>query len=266
MIINKDDKRNKVMSKIINVSTVNSSIDLPDSTKKSIETKSNEVIVENMSGFKAIRTSEKTYAIPSQEVTQTLTLTNNSGEEVKNVIVTDTISAGATFKAGSVTVDSESMPDADPTIALVLESSIPNGSSVVISYVITVDAEPKVNEFTSTSQVTYDLDDRASLDTTSNTLTTTIVLQKLSVTKTSTKSAVIKGQTLTYQITVTNEGNIKNTDITLTDPLSSDVTFVQDSVKINEVTKEGYNPSSGFSLPDLNPTEKTVVMFDVSVN
>lgn len=254
------------MSKITNVSTVNSTIDLPDSTKKSITTKSNEVIVENMSGFKAIRTSDKTYAIPSQEVTQTLTLTNNSGEEVKNVIITDTISVGATFKAGSVTINSVSMPDADPTIALVLESSIPNGSAVVISYALIVDEKPTVEEFTTTSQVTYDLDDKASLDTTSNTLTTAIVLEKLSVVKTSNLSAVIKGQTLTYQIAVINEGNIKNTLITLTDPLSSEVTFVEDSVKIDNVSKTGYNPTTGFSLPDLNANEKTVVTFDVTIN
>lgn len=254
------------MSKIINISKVTSSIDLPDSSKKSIEISSNQVTVENMSGFKAIRTSGAEYAIPAQDVTQTLTLTNNSGVEVKNVIVTDTISAGATFKEGSLTIDGESKPDSDPTIALVLEKTIPNSSSVVISYTITIDASPTVQEVTTSSDVAYDLDESTSLDTTSNTITIAIVQEKLTAVKTSNLSAVIKGQTLTYQVVVTNEGNIKNTEIKFTDPLPSGVTFVEDSVKINDETKTGYNPSTGFSLPDLEPNEKATVKFDVTID
>lgn len=254
------------MSKIINVSKINSSIDLPDSTKKSIETNSNEVSIENMSGFRAIRTSEKSYAIPSQEVVQTLTLTNNSGVEVKNVIVTDTISVGATFKEGSLSVDGTTMPDADPTVALVLEKTISNGTAVAIKYSIIIDANPTVQEVTTQSQVTYDLDDTTSLDTTSNVLTTTIVLEKITAVKTSNLSAVIKGQTMMYQVVVTNEGNIKNTNVQFTDPLSNDVTFVANSVQIDDEIKTGYNPSTGFALPDLEPAQKTVVKFNVTVN
>ena len=102
--------------------------------------------------------------------------------------------------------------------------------------------------------------------TTSNTLNTEIVMEKLTAVKTSTLSVVIKGQTMTYQIDVTNEGNIKNTDIVFTDPLPAGVTFVEDSVKIDEVVKTGYDPRTGFSLPDLEPNEQTVVKFDVTIN
>lgn len=69
-----------------------------------------------------------------------------------------------------------------------------------------------------------------------------------------------------YQVVVTNEGNIKNNNVQFTDPLSNDVTFVADSVQIDDEIKTGYNPSTGFALPDLEPAQKTVVKFNVTVN
>lgn len=254
------------MAKIINISKVTSNIELPDSTMKSIETSSNESIVENMNSFTAVRSCNTEFVIPAQEITQIVTLTNECDVAVKNIMVKDTISKGANFKNGTVSIGGESKVDADPTVGIQLDSPIEPNNSVEISYTLAFDAEPTTEEVYTLSEVSYDTDDAAGLSTTSNTLSTEIVMEKLTAVKTSTLSVVIKGQTMTYQIDVTNEGNIKNTDIVFTDPLPAGVTFVADSVKIDEVVKTGYDPRTGFSLPDLEPNEQTVVKFDVTID
>ena len=254
------------MAKIINISKITSSIDLPDGTKKSTEAISNQSIVENMNSFTAVRSCDTEFAIPAQELTQKITLTNECDIAVKNVLVKDTIGNGASFKDGTVSIGGESKPDANPTVGIQLDSAIEPNNTIEISYTIAFDAEPTTQEVQTFSEVSYDTDNSTGLSTTSNTLTTEIVMEKLTVTKTSNLSAVIKGQKMTYQIDVTNAGNIKNTDIIFTDPLPESVTFIEDSVKINEVPKTGYDPRNSFSLPDLEPNEQAVVKFDVTIN
>jgi len=254
------------MSKIINTSKITSNYELPDGSKKSSEVISNESKVEIMSTFTALRTSDVEFAIPAQEITQSLTLTNGSDVAVKNVKITDNIGKGATFVAGSVKVDGAIKADADPTIGITLDTPIEPNTSAVLSYTLAVDSAPNVDEFSTFSQVTYDTDDSTGLSITSNVVNVEIVMEKLTATKTSDVSAVISGQKITYQIIVKNEGNIENTDITLTDPLPNQVTFVTDSVTIDDVKMAGYDPRNGIKLKDLSPNSETVVKFEVTVN
>lgn len=54
------------------------------------------------------KSSAKKFASPGDEIEQTITLTNNSDYEITNIQIQDELSAGANFKAGSLTVDEES--------------------------------------------------------------------------------------------------------------------------------------------------------------
>ncbi len=254
------------MSKIINVSQITSKIQLPDSTYKDITTESNQSIIDNMADFTAIRSCIETYAIPSQEIEQCLLLTNDCDIAVKNVRIIDTIGNGAEFQTGTVSIDGSLDPTANPETGIQLDQPIEPNNSIEITYKVMVSDAPEVDEFSTISQITYDTDNTTGLSTTSNTIDTPIVNEKLTVDKTSNLSAVIKGQTLTYQITVTNEGNVKNTNIVLTDPIPSAVTFQDASVKIDETPQADADPRNGITLSDLNPGDKTVVKFDVTVN
>lgn len=254
------------MSKITNVSQIASRIQLPDSTYKDITTQSNQSVIENMESFTVVRSCAETYVIPSQEVTQTILLSNECDIPVKNVVITDTIGNGAVFLDGSVAINDVPDPAADPETGIQLDQPIQPNGTVEITYTVVVSDMPEVDEFATVSQITYDTDTATGLTTTSNTLETPIANEKLVIDKTSTLSAVIKGQTLTYQITITNEGNMTNTNVVLTDPIPSEVTFQPGTVKINEVTQADADPRTGISIRDISPGDEIVVKFDVIVN
>lgn len=254
------------MSKIINISQITSQIQLPDGSQKTNTTSSNQSVIENMNSFSAVRSCTEDYATPSQELIQTLILSNECDISVSNVKVTDLIGTGASFKSGSVYIDGTSDPSADPTTGISLDDPIEPSNSVEIEYTIVVDKEPTVDQFSTQSTITYDTESETGMSASSNELETAIVNEQLIVEKTSTLSAVIQGQTLTYQITITNKGNMTNTNVVFTDPIPSAVSFLKGTVLVNETPRTDADPTTGISLSDLNPGDQTIVKFDVKVN
>ena len=99
-----------------------------------------------------------------------------------------------------------------------------------------------------------------------NTLTIQLENNKIVIEKTSDKSAVISGETLTYTIVIKNEGNMENTNVMFKDELPSSVTFVEDSVKIDDVESPGSDPNTGFELLTLAPERQIKVSFEVTIN
>ena len=56
------------------------------------------------------------------------------------------------------------------------------------------------------------------------------------------------------------------TNLLFSDVIPANTTFVENSVKIDNVQQLGYNPKTGFSLPNLAVNASVVVEFDVTVN
>ena len=56
------------------------------------------------------------------------------------------------------------------------------------------------------------------------------------------------------------------TNLLFSDVIPANTTFVENSVKIDNVQQLSYNPETGFSLPNLAVNASVVVEFDVTVN
>lgn len=255
------------MSKITNSSTISSTYTMPDNTTKSYSATSNESTTEYMTdAFLKKRTSERASVVPSQEIGQTLTLTNNSEYEISDVFITDTIGNGATFKEGSLTVNGKAHPYDDPTVGFDLGTTIvANGGVVTVSYDIVVDTAPSNTAISTISSIRYTVNE-VTLNERSNTIVLSVLNEKISITKTASVLAVVSGQTITFTNVVTNDGTIKNTDIMFYDPIPSGTTFVENSVKIDNVVMAGYDPETGFKIPDLDAGQSLTITFDVAVN
>ena len=254
------------MSKITNQSTLTSKYTV-GGIEQSIETKSNISTTENMTeAFTKVLSSAVTEAIAKEEIEQTLVLTNTGDITITEISIKNTISTGATLKAGSLTVDDVSQPTFDPVTGYQLQKDIANGETVTIKYTIVIDDEPTVSEVTDTAEITYSVGEVDNLVENSNTVTIDIKNDVIKIVKTSSASAVIKGQTLTFQNVITNEGDVTNTELVFKDPIPAGTTFVDGSVKIDNVSQPTYNPETGFSLNDLEPNGQIVVTFDVTIN
>lgn len=255
------------MAKITNQSTLTSRYELPDSTQQDSTTKSNIASTENMTtSFLKERESAKDFGMPKDEIMQTITLTNNSELAITDITVVDTISEGATFKAGSVTIDDVPQADADPTTGITLENDLAPSASCVIKYYLVMADEPVQSEVTCSSEITYSVGSAVGLVEETEETTISTESQKITITKTANKQAVISGDIITYTHEIKNEGSLNNTNLFFKDEIPFETQFVADSVKIDNVAKAGLNPVTGFDLEDLAVNQTIVVEFQVTVS
>jgi uncharacterized repeat protein (TIGR01451 family) len=157
--------------------------------------------------------------IVGNNLTYTLTVTNNGPDDADNVTVTDTLPGGVTFISA---VPSQGSCNQAAGIVTCNLGTITNGASATITIIVTPTV---VGTITNTATVSSD---EADLNTADNTDTedTTVQGTDISVTKTDSPDPVFVGNNLTYIVTVNNNGPADATGVTVTDTLPAGVTFV----------------------------------------
>lgn len=254
------------MSIITNQANVTSKYTLSDYVARTNDITSNTVSTENISDeFFKNKIITSSYAAPNDEVQQILTLTNNSSHVIKNIIIYDTITDGATFKEGSVVVEGTPYPLLDPRDGIAFPISITPQKSASLLYNIVVDKNPSVSTVTAISNVSYQVDDSIKFSENSNRASFSIINNVIDIQKSTNVTAVISGQRLTYTHIITNSGEFKNTDLFFQDVLPSGTTFIPESVKINNVEQSTLDPTIGFNLEDLEAGQSIKVEFDVNI-
>ena len=108
-------------------------------------------------------------------------------------------------------------------------------------------------------------------DISGNTITNTYIGPVISSTKTVSpqpaEGYVLEGQTLTYTVTVRNDGNLAK-DVVIKDTIPEGTTFVPGSIKENDQVKSEYDQASLISGITVNVPEQgqTTLSFEVTVN
>lgn len=254
------------MAKITNQSTLTSSYTLPDYTKKSLTTQSNVSETENMTtSFLKDKSCVRTHVVANDDVEIVLNLQNDSPYEITNVQIKDTIGGDATFVEGSVEVDGVSQPTFDIQSSITLPSPIAAGSEAEVTYHIKIVDEPQTTSVSCVSDVTYEVNG-VSLEEQTNSVDLAIETLEISLEKTSDAEVVVAGQELTFQNVIRNDGTVKATELFFSDPIPEGTTFVENSVKIDDVGMANYNPQTGFRVPDLDVGGQMTITFKVTVN
>jgi len=225
------------------------------------------VATQALEDFSIVRTGSEHTAAPGTVVNQTLTLYNKSQYEIDSVHVQDTISQGATFQARSVSVGGRSFPDIDPTNGFDLNEIIASGNSETITYKIVMDdpMPDAVRKVNLQSTVQFNVGKQSHTQQ-SNVYVVDFTHGEIEIEKTSDKSAVIKGQTLLFQNVVKNTGTLEDDDVFFIDTIPQGMTFVEKSVKIDDVSYPDYNPVDGFSLGNILGKSQKTVTFDVTID
>lgn len=253
------------MAKITNQSSLTSKYTTPDGLQNNYTTQSNVLTTENMTtSFLKEKTADKDYGFPKDELTITLTLTNNSQFPITNITISDSITPGATFKQGTIMVDNILQPTFDIT-GFTLPQPLQPNTSATVTYTLVVDDAPATTLVKVRSNIEYIVE---GVNLTEHTDEVSIAIEKEEVTiaKTSNKSAVISGDRLMFQNDVKNLGNILNTDVQFYDPIPAGTTFEKGSVEIDGTKYPNYDPQTGFKLDDLSPGKTITIRFFVTVD
>ncbi|MEG1615286.1 MAG: DUF11 domain-containing protein, partial [Oscillospiraceae bacterium] len=156
-------------------------------------------------------------------LTYTVTLHNTGNVPANNVVVTDIIPAGTTYVAGSVTATAPFT--GDPTTAITLLNPIPAGGTVTITFKVKLgNSAPPVNP-ASPNGVTA--------AGTSNTVATPVSTAHLNIVKAADKTIAYIGDTITYNLAITNTGNVPADNVVITDPIPSGTVLVPGSLAVS---------------------------------
>ena len=210
------------------------------------------------------KSTERLWTIAKDTFVVTTKIANNTTYDIEDVYLKDTLTEGASLKAGSVKIGQEEYPEADPIAGYTFPVTLGSEIDIDITYEIVVDERPTVTSIKNSGQV------KVTVDTTqytvnSNELEIPVENNELYVLKEANTNVVKIGDQITYTITISNQGTIANTDLVVNDQLSDSVSFVAGSIKIDGVAKPDLNISDGITLADLDTNQQTKIEFTVNI-
>ena len=179
-------------------------------------------------------------------VTFQIEVTNEGGAQATNVSLTDSLPAGITF-----TAETTSQGSYDPATGLFTIGTLDVGDTAILTLSGTVDAGQGGNTITNITTAATgdqmdptmfgdDLEEAVIVDNTTNLITVKALA--------SGNSTPDEGDTVTFDITVTNDGPIGATNVSLTDSLPAGITFTSSST-----TQGNYDVATGlFDIGTLN--------------
>lgn len=233
-------------------------------TSNSVET---DVVFVDLSSITKSQSDD--YAAIGDEITYSITFTNDGNVDANNVVLTDIDPAGTTFVAGSVKIDGVDAALEDPNLGIPIGTVVP-GQTVTVTFKVLVTSDPGGTiDNDATVDYTFTTDDlnpdSESGSETSNTTSADFVDLDVDVVKSADKLTTTTGDIITYTIVISNNGTVDIDDVLLTDPLSDDVEFVEDSVEIDGTPEAGEDPTVGIDLGTITAGTSVEVTFEVEV-
>ncbi len=252
---------------IINQASLASSVTSQSGQKISLTTDSNVQRTTNVdTDIVLVKSANKDYAIANDIITVTTIITNNTDQDIDDFNITDTLSTGASFVAGSVKIGSVNYAEYDPVAGFDPPITIgAQGGEMTMSYDIVIDRYLAVDEVYNSTTLTTTIDG-VQYSVASNSVAMPALESGITMLKSADKNAVKSGDILTYTVQISNTGTATNTDIIFTDPIPHGTTFVPNSVTVDGIEKSDYHPADGFALPDLSPRASVTVSFKVQID
>lgn len=231
-----------------------------------------------------VKTSNRTITAVGDVVTYTVTLDNTAGTaNASNVMFSDQVPPGMSFRVGTVVVNGIAQPSFDPLTGFGI-GTINAGSMASVSFQVNVDAipaAPALAQFVNRAKWTYDFISCAGFPAEKGGVETNASILpavRLAPTKSVSPVGVVGiGSTLTYTITVPNTGLTGSTAATLTDLIPLGTTYVTGSTTLNGLPVTDNSGAMPYvtGTPISSPTraagvigagEAATVMFRVTVN
>lgn len=220
------------------------------------------------------KTSNTQYAKRGDVVTYTFSVPNTGNVPIFNTVISDTLPQGVQFVPNSVTVNSVSIPTANPNNGINL-GTIPAQSVTTVTYQVLVTSIPSGGVLTNQGTINYQYIVDPSLPPangsgSSNQNKVPINDARINgvdggFVKSVDNPYAQVGDTLTYTIRVNNTGNVSALNVIITDTIPQGTNFVANSVTVNGVTTPNANPQNGINLGTVGPNSPVTITFKTVV-
>lgn len=225
----------------------------------------------------AVKTVDKSYAVATDILTYTVTITNNGVLPATNVVFTDPIPTGASFWLGGTAVVPAPTPprpavtpNTDPSLGIPLDD-IPPGGVTTVTWQVAVGDNVPIIDIVNQGTVDYSFTDPTfgtfNSQAISNEVITEVEKGDLTTTKSVDKTVATVGDTITYTVVVTNTGTVTAQDVYFMDTAPTGTSFVVGSVYVDGSNVPG-NPgvAPGILLGDIPVGGAVTVSFQVHVD
>ncbi len=269
-ILTFEAKVNSVLenSTITNYSTVSYDV-IDQSSITSYSSTSNTVSLNVYNtGIKVTKVSNENIVYPGETFNYTITVTNNSGLKVSNVILQDSLPSQLSIRSISVngtivgTTNLNGLNIGDllvgQTTTIVVTVYVLSDNLNNFKNIVTASGTVQANNANQPTTVSGSATDTQSVTSICPNLSICIV-------KLESTSIATVGKTIIYTIIVRNTGNMTYENTIIEDPLSSQLTFVPDSLIINGVPSN-QNIINGVNIGTLNVNQQVVLTFKAVVN
>lgn len=215
----------------------------------------------------AVKTASTTNATVGDTVTYTIAVSNTGNYPAFNTL-TDTIDPSVSFVPNSVIVNGAPQPGTDPITGIPLGVINP-ASTTTATFSVVINSLPAGQQLSNqaTTAYVYILPDGRTLNgsSLSNTLSFPVSPPDVGVVKSTPSTALTIGDTLTYNIAVSNSGIAPVDNVIFSDPIPPGTAFLTGSVTVNGVAVPAANPAAGFSLNSIPAGGTVPVTFSVTV-
>jgi uncharacterized repeat protein (TIGR01451 family) len=209
-------------SPLVNIATVTDASGVTTDPNPANNTATTSTTVSGGGGGSAdlsiVKTGTPNPVTVGQSLTYVLTIKNNGPSAATNVVVSDPVPPGATLQSATPSAGGNCTTGAVVTCTF---PSVAAGATVSVAIIVTAPPQPGI--LTNTAVVSSSVADPNPANNSSTTNTTVTGgspgTADLSITKVANPNPVLPGQTVTYLITVTNNGPSAATNVVVSDPV-----------------------------------------------
>ena len=210
---------------ITNTASVTSSTSDSNNNNNSTSEQTTVIILSQTADLSILKSGLSDTVTVGDNITYTITVTNNGSDEAEEVVLTDNLPGNVSFILTTFTQGNCSTANEVVTCNM---GSISNGGHAVVTIVVKTILEGTITNIASVTSSTFDPD---SNNNSASEQTTAIRLSMadLSITKNDTIDPVAVGDSINYTITVTNNGPETAKSVVMTDQLPGGVSFISAS-------------------------------------
>nr|WP_268235140.1 hypothetical protein [Priestia taiwanensis] len=236
----------------------------PNSAPIQKSTISNTTLVQiNDADIVSLKTANMEAVTIGDTLTFTTTLTNIGDSDAISVIFTDLIPEGTTFIEDSLSINNVPQPGVNPSAGVLVGNIAPNVTTP-ITFSVTIVAIPPSGRIQnqSSSRYTFNGEEQTS---TSNFTFTDILSANVVATKTTPIQYADLQTIIPYTISILNNGNIQIENITVTDIIPANTSFIANSVIVNGIARPNDDPQTGIQIDSIPSTTTATVLFQVRI-